>query len=624
MKVVMKQRFTLVFLLAFLILAIDSRAQATVAGYWLGVTYPSDPMQAVYNYTMTLTQTGTTVGGTAQTANPNVLFGGVAYISGILGGSVVSFVESDKNGNTAVKDVCFWKGVIVFTSTDESLIGKYENIVNGTTCTDAGGGTIELYRIALKSPGTFCKGGPMDLKVTGKNLRWYSSDKKTTLLASGNAYSPKLTKTTTFYVTQTLYQNESPVVPITINVIESSLTVSTLNTGCDKNNGSLAVAATGSSGFQYSLNGGPFQKNPLFTSLKPDSYTVVARDTLGCKTEQLITITADAAPTITGLVSTPPKCATANGTVSVVAAGGKGPLIYSIDYGVTYQASPLFTNLAGGSYTLRVRDANACEVNRAISLPSFKPMVVLSSAAVPTTCGQANGQATITTTGGTKPIQYSSDGQTYQASTIFTRLKSGNYLLTARDSAGCAVTQSVSVAASTGPQSVSVQTTAEGCGLKNGILSFSTDQNAGSNEYALDGQSFQRKTAFTGLGAGTYTLTIRDASSCTLSQTIIIPLDCPNFIHLPTAFSPNRDNSNDVFTARFAFPSLSVTRFTVYDRWGAILYNRSNFTLTSGESLWDGQLNGLQAQAGTYVYRLDCQFPDGTQSSYRESVALLN
>ncbi|WP_018621814.1 gliding motility-associated C-terminal domain-containing protein [Spirosoma luteum] len=620
----MKQQCILALLLAFSTLATDSRAQATVAGYWLGVTYPSDPNQAVYNYTMTLTQAGTTVGGTAQTANPNVPFGGVAYISGILGGSTVSFVESDKNGSSAVKDICFWKGVIVFNSTDESLIGNYANIVNGTTCTDAGGGTIELYRIALKSPSTFCKDGPMDLRVTGKNLRWYSSDKKTTLLASGNTYSPKLTKTTTFYVTQTLYQNESPVVPITINVLESSLTVSTLNTGCDKNNGSLAVAATGSSGFQYSLNNGPFQKNALFTSLKPGSYTVVARDTLGCKTEQAITITSDTAPTITSLVSTPPKCATANGTISVVAAGGKGPLTYSIDYGVTYQTSSLFTNLAGGSYTLRARDANACEVNRAVTLPVFKPMVILSSAVTPTTCGQANGQATLTIAGGTNPVQYSSDNQLYQASGVFTRLKSGNYSLTARDSAGCTVTQSVSVAASTGPQPVSIQTTAEGCGLKNGIVSFSTNQQAGSNEYALDGQSFQRKTAFTGLEAGIYTLTIRDASSCTLSQTVTIPLDCPNVVHLPTAFSPNRDTSNDGFTARFAFPSLSVTQFTVFDRWGAILYSRSNFTLTSGEPLWDGQLNGQPAQPGAYVYRLDCQFPDGTQSSYRESVALLN
>ncbi len=620
----MKQQFTLVLLLTLSTLAFDSRAQATVAGYWLGVTYPSDPKQAVYNYAMTLTQNGTTVGGTAQTANPNVPFGGVAYISGIIGGSTVSFFESDKSGNSAVKDVCFWKGIVVFTSTDESLIGKYENIVNGTTCTDAGGGTIELYRIALKSPDTFCKDSPMDLRITGKNLRWYSSDKKTTLLASGNTYSPKLTKTTTFYVTQTLYQNESPVVPITINVLESSLTVSTLNTGCDKNNGSIAVAATGSGGFQYSLNSGSFQKNPLFTGLKPGSYTIVAQDTLGCKTEQAVTITSDAAPTITSLVSTPPKCATANGTVSVVAAGGKGPLTYSIDYGVTYQANPLFINLAGGTYTLRVRDANTCEVNKVVDLPAFKPMVVLGSAVTPTTCGQANGQASITVMGGTNPVQYSSDNQTYQASGVFNRLKSGNYSITARDSAGCTITQSVSVAASTGPQPVSVQTTAEGCGLKNGIVSFSTDQNAGANEYALDGQSFQRKTAFTGLGAGTYTLTIRDARNCTLAQTVTIPLECQNIVHLPTAFSPNRDNSNDVFTARFAFPSLSVTRFTVYDRWGTILYNRSNFTLTSGEPLWDGLLNGQPAQPGAYVYRLDCQFPDGTQSSYRESVALLN
>ena len=62
-------------------------------------------------------------------------------------------------------------------------------------------------------------------------------------------------------------------------------------------------------------------------------------------------------------------------------------------------------------------------------------------------------------------------------------------------------------------------------------------------------------------------------------------------------------------TIRFAFPSLSVSRFTVYDRWGTIIYNRANFVITSGEPIWDGQLNGEAVPRGTYVYRLDCQFP---------------
>lgn len=620
----MKQRVLIGLLLVLSLLAMDSSAQVNVAGFWLGVTYPSSTTQAVYNYTMTLTQTNTSLGGTAQTANPNVPFGGVAYLNGNLTGTTVSVSEADKNGSTAVKNICFWRNTLTYNAADESLTGTYESIVNGTTCTDASGGKMELYRIVLKSGATYCKGSAINLLVTGKNIRWYSSAARTSLLATGNTYNPKITQTTTFYITQTLYQTESPAVPVTVEVVDPVLKITTLNTGCDKTNGAIAVAAVGSTNWQYSINGGAFQTDPLFTNLKPGSYTVVAKDAAGCQAEQSVAITADSAPVITNLISTPPKCATANGEVSVVATGGKGPLTYSIDYGNTFQDSPLFTKLSGGAYTLRVRDANGCEVNRAIDLPAFKPMEVLSVATVPTSCGQANGQANLTTAGGTRPVTYSVDNQTFQTNTVFTGLKAGTYTLVARDSAGCTVSQLVSVAASEGPQPVSIQATAAGCGLQNGSLSITSARLAGQDEYSLDGQVFQRGTTFSGLGGGAYTLTIRDGKNCVLTQAAQVAMDCANSLHLPTAFSPNQDNTNDALRVYFAFSSLAVSRFTVYNRWGIVVYNRANFVLTSGEPIWDGQLNGQVAPAGLYVYRLDCQFPDGTQTSYRESVTLLN
>ena len=273
---------------------------------------------------MTLTQANI-LGGTAQTANPNVPFGGTAYLSGTINGVNLAVSEADKNGSTAVKGICFWRGTLTYNPTDESLTGTYETIVNGTTCVDASGGKVELYRIVLKSGSTYCKGSSINLLVTGKNIRWYTSAAQTTLLATGNTYSPKITQTTTFYITQTLYQNESPPVPITVEVVEPVVKITALNTGCDKTNGSIAVAAIGSTNWQYSLNGGAFQTSPLFTSLKPGSYTVVAKDAAGCQAEQTATITADAGPTITSLIITPPKCATANGEVSVVATGGRRP-----------------------------------------------------------------------------------------------------------------------------------------------------------------------------------------------------------------------------------------------------------------------------------------------------------
>lgn len=617
--------FTKQILLTFLIgwMAVNLSQAQDVSGAWLGITYATDPNQITYNYTMTLTQNGSLLAGTTETAKPNMSFRDLAYLSGQIASTKISFSEADKNGSMETKGICFWNVNLTYNATDESLIGTYENITN-STCTIAESGTVELYRIVLKSGTKYCKGSPIDLVITGKNIRWYDSPIRASPIAKGNTFSPEITQTTTFYVTQTLYNNESPVIPITIEVVEPTFTATAVNPGCGQNGGSIALTATGSADWQYSLNGGAFQTTPLFVGLGAGMYTIKATNASGCRAEQSVTLTAESGPAISDLKTTPPQCGSANGEVNVVASGGKAPLTYSIDYGNTFQTGSLFNKLPGGTYTLRVRDANGCEVNKAVNLPSASSIVVQSTTGLPTTCGKANGQVTMTTSDGVSPIQYSLDNQTFQSGNTFTGLPPADYTLVARDGMGCTVSQTISVAASTGPELPDVRVTAEGCSQQNGTILIKAPSPSSLMEYSIDGQTFQRATDFSGLRAGNYLLTARDANNCLVTQNVLIPLDCGNSIHLPTAFSPNADKVNDTFTVHFAFPSLSVSRFTVYDRWGAVLYNRANFALSNGESVWDGQINGQPAPAGVYVYRMDCQLPDGTQTSYRESVALLN
>lgn len=754
----------------------------TVGGFWLGVTYPSDPNQKIYNYTATLTQTGTTLGGTAQTANPNVPFGGTAYLTGRVAGTTVTFSEADQNGSTStVKDLCYWKVNLVYNPTDESLIGTYENIVNTTTCTEAGNGKVELYRIVLKSGNKFCKGSPMDLLVTGKNIRWYSSAAKTELLASGNTFSPKLNQTTTFYITQTLYRNESPAVPITVEVIDPTFRATATNADCNRSNGTIAVAIPNPANWRYSLNGGALQASPSFANLAPGNYTVAVKDESGCQSEQSVAVVANTAPIIgdlkttsprcgsaTGEVSltatggtgaltysingttfqgqplfrnlpggeytarvrdtkgcettkavslpvsfsvgiasistttaacgqangsltvttaggsgamqysidgrqtvqsgssfsnlkgglylvqvrdgagctatqsasiagsslaieelktTPPRCGTANGSLSVSATGGIGALAYTID-GTLYQSSSLFSNLPGGNYTVRVRDASGCEISKTGSLPASNPLVILSTEAMPTTCGLPNGRASMTVAGGVRPIRFSTDGRRAQAGNAFDSLSAGTYTLFAQDSAGCAAGQSVTIAASTLPVITDLTTTPEACGQKNASITVTTAGPASdpANQYtfSVDGQTFQPGNAFQGLRGGTYTVSVRDKNACVSTRPVSLAVDCANAIHLPTAFSPNNDNLNDALTTHFSFPSLTVARFVVYDRWGSVVYSRVNFALANGEPIWNGNVeNGDAAPAGIYPYTLKCQFPDGTPMTYRHSVALV-
>jgi len=61
-------------------------------------------------------------------------------------------------------------------------------------------------------------------------------------------------------------------------------------------------------------------------------------------------------------------------TAQINVAGGTGTKMYSID-GATYQASNTFSDLADGSYTAYVKDANDCVATRAFNVQSTNPII---------------------------------------------------------------------------------------------------------------------------------------------------------------------------------------------------------------------------------------------------------
>lgn len=191
-----------------------------LSGFWLGVSYPNDPQLEIYNYTASLTQSGSLINGTSQTANPNVPFGGVGAVKGQFVGGGLAVKESDLAGSRNTPSLCYWDLSLTYDAATESLKGTYANIQNPPYCDKTGGGRMELYRIRLKSGATYCRNARITLDVSGVGIRWYDSPQKGRLLSSGNRYATSLPQSTTLYVTQTIYSVESPPVPIAVNVVD--------------------------------------------------------------------------------------------------------------------------------------------------------------------------------------------------------------------------------------------------------------------------------------------------------------------------------------------------------------------------------------------------------------------
>ena len=227
--------------------------------------------------------------------------------------------------------------------------------------------------------------------------------------------------------------------PIITNTITTSA-------NCNTATGALTITASGGvAPLQYSIDGITFQSSNVFFSLLPGNYTATVKDANGCLSTKTIVIGNNSGPQVLTAIVINAACGLANGTITATASGGTAPLQYSID-GSTYQASNIFTNIAAGSYTLFVKDANGCIKTLVPVVVTNLPTPTLTATSSPTSCGTNDGTITAIATGGTLPLTYSKDGITFQSSNIFLGLAAAPYTITVKDARGCVATFVITVA----------------------------------------------------------------------------------------------------------------------------------------------------------------------------------
>lgn len=285
------------------------------------------------------------------------------------------------------------------------------------------------------------------------------------------------------------------------------------NTTCGASTGSITAAGSGTAGpYTYNINGGAFQPSGVFTGLAAGIYTIIVKDLAGCPNDTVVAISNSNGPTFT-LSQTNADCGSNNGTVTVTASGGTAPYQYSINGGTTYQSNNFFTGLVGGQYTLIVKDANNC-INAAIVTITNSAAPFITAVPAAATCGSNNGTITAFGSGGTAPLQYSINGNTFQVSNVFNGTTPGTYTVYVKDANNCTSTTSVTVGNSPAP-TVSAVSTPAACGNVNGIITATGNGGIAPLQYSINGGSFQTGNIFTGLAAGVYTVAVKDATGCT-------------------------------------------------------------------------------------------------------------
>ena len=353
----------------------------------------------------------------------------------------------------------------------------------------------------------------------------------TTDMTGANTLTPNVcpTQTTTYTLTATTAPGCQPATgSATITVPNSCCQLQLTNTviqnpSCATADGQIQINTSASvTGLKFSIdNGVTYQTSNTFTGLAAGTYQIVINDDNHCAVHGTAVLTTPNAPVIDLVNVTPSSCTGNDGTITITASGGSGALSYSVDNGGTFQASGTFTGLANGHYNIVVNDQAGCSANGSATIASAGGLAVTSVGKTDPSCGQADGSITVTATG--SGLQYSIDGgATYQASNVFSTLASGNYTVTVKDQAGCTVTATATLNDVGAPQITGVTVQAAPCGGGTGSLTVTATGGA-NMQYSIDGgASWQAGNVFTGLAAGSYTVTVGE-NGCQATAHTVIP-----------------------------------------------------------------------------------------------------
>ncbi|MCH8317555.1 MAG: SprB repeat-containing protein, partial [Bacteroidetes bacterium] len=167
------------------------------------------------------------------------------------------------------------------------------------------------------------------------------------------------------------------------------------------------------------------------SSLVPGTYSVTVIDSNGCTVSDAVTISGFAAITVS-FTTTDALCnGQCDGSAAVTASGGTAPYTYLWSDGQTDSTA---AGLCAGTYNIILTDANMCEATGSVNVPEPAP-VTLTMTTFDATCGNSDGIAIVSASGGTSPYEYSwSSGDTTEADSA---LAAGiNYVIVTDDS-GC-------------------------------------------------------------------------------------------------------------------------------------------------------------------------------------------
>ena len=386
--------------------------------------------------------------------------------------------------------------------------------------------------------------------------------------------------------------------------------------------GSIDVTVTGgvlntSGVYTYSWTGpNGFSSNTEdLTNITAGTYNLIATDANGCTIPLSVTVTEQPEIIITP-TTTPITCYGANNaSISLAITGGDPPYVaqWSNLATGTYQ-----DNLAAGNYVITVTDASNCIKQITVVIPEA-PVFMVTPLVNQITChGAHNGSIALNLVGGIAPVTLVwSDGSTQ--GTTRNNLGPGTYTATITDGTPCQIVRTFTIVEPAAMGISANLTHALDC---NDALSGAIDLvvGGGTPPYIYNWSNGQAIEDLNNITSGTYSVTVTDASGCSVSGTYNITRPDPISLNVTSNVVHNCDthyvSQTNVAQAAGGVPPFQYTwssgtvsgsfgQYMNTDQNGTVIVtatDSSGCTVTSTFEVDTQQLGEANFTAGSYAF----------------------
>ncbi len=356
----------------------------------------------------------------------------------------------------------------------------------------------------ITGPDQICVGNQATLTVSGGNTYQWSNG-----LGTGTSVTVSPATTTTYTVTATSAQgctattNHPLTVSTQLNPNISGPTTVCAGNSIDLNAGTYAA---------YNWGGGQTTQTITVSPTTNTTYTVTVTDASGCTGSATRNITVF--PQSFVFITASAACG-GSGTLS--ATGGFASYLWTGNLN-----TPSIPVNTAGTYSVTITDFNGCTATNSFDFtPQPNPILAVVST-TNATCGNANGSATLSGSGGTGTLNYTWSQAGLPNSPSATGLAAGSYTVTVTDANGCTDTETFTINNLAGPSITSMTPNNATCGNSNGSINVAATGGTTPLSYAWSHSAAVTGPNATALPPANYTITVTDANACTATQTVTI------------------------------------------------------------------------------------------------------